>query len=264
MVETPRLDPTIRCKGLAKSFGGRTVLKNVSCDLMPGEVLAIMGLSGSGKSTFLRLLALLERSDAGEAWLGGQQYLAGGVPVANPVQVRRRVSMVFQQFNLFPNLTILDNCTLGPIRSLHVLRRDAERSATELLETFGLAALIHRFPETLSGGEAQRIAVARALLMRPQVLLLDEITSSLDPENILKVLNTLRAIRSLPGGGGTAIILVTHLLPFAQSFATRIAYLDNGALVDMLPADAFADGASSVAAQTFIRQSHLSWTADTR
>src|ERR1700692_2403828 len=236
MAEAARLDPMIRFQALAKSFGKQAVLKDISCEVAAGEGLAVMGRSGWGKSTLLRVLALLERPDRGDAWLRGRQYLEQGNAVIDPVQIRRRISIVFQQFNLFPNLSVLENCTLGPIRALHLKRLDAEHSAQKLLSEFGLTPLIDRYPETLSGGEAQRVALARALLMRPDVLLLDEITSSLDPESILTVLETIRTIRIVEGGAGAAIILVTHLLPFAESYATKIAYLHDGAFVDILPA----------------------------
>lgn len=259
MAETPRLAPVIRCQSLAKSFGGLPVLKDIGCEVAPGEVLAVMGRSGSGKSTLLRLLALLERPDAGNVWLRGEQYLRHGEPLVDPVRIRRRISIVFQQFNLFPNLSVLGNCTLGPIRALQHSRADANRAARELLTSFGLASLIDRYPETLSGGEAQRVAVARALLMRPEVLLLDEVTSSLDPESIFKVLDMIRAIRSVEGSRGAAIILVTHLLAFAESFATNIAYLHGGVFVDVLPAKMFAIKAEFPATRQFIQQSRSNW-----
>jgi polar amino acid transport system ATP-binding protein len=171
--------------------------------------------------------------------------------------------MVFQQFNLFPNLTVLENCTLGPMRSLGRNRRDVEHEARELLQTLELEAVVPRFPETLSGGEAQRVALARALLMRPEVLLLDEVTSSLDPESIVTLIKTIRAIHTLDQGRGLTIVLVTHLIAFAQSFATTIAYLHEGRFVDVLPATLFCESARSVATQSFVRLARSQWTADT-
>ena len=209
MAEETRLMPGIACEGLARAFGDNHILRDVSCSVSTGEVLAIMGRSGSGKSTLLRVLALLEAPDGGDAWLNGQQYISHGMPLLRPEGIRRRVAMVFQQFNLFPNLTVLENCTLGPIRSLGRNRRDVEHEAGELLRALELEAVATRFPETLSGGEAQRVALARALLMRPEVLLLDEVTSSLDPESIFTLIKTIRAIHTLDQGRGLTIVLVT-------------------------------------------------------
>jgi ABC-type polar amino acid transport system ATPase subunit len=262
MAEEARLTPAIACDGLSKAFGANLILRSVSCAVPSGSTLAVLGRSGSGKSTFLRLLALLEAPDAGDAWLRGQQYIRRGIPLLRPERVRRRVAMVFQLFNLFPNLTVLENCTLGPVRSLGMERRNAAREARELLEALQLQTLAARFPETLSGGEAQRVALARALLMHPEVLLLDEVTSSLDPESIIAVLRTIRTIRSLDQGRELTIVLVTHLLAFAQSFATTIAYLHGGELIDVLPAAKFSEAAQSTPARSFVHQARSQWTAD--
>lgn len=262
MVEKARLTTAIACKDISKAFGAKAVLKGVSCSVAHGEVLAVMGRSGSGKSTFLRMLALLEQADNGDAWVMGAQYIRHGDPVIRPVDIRRRIALVFQQFNLFPNLTVLENCTLGPIRALKKDVSYVNREAIELLGTLGLEAAIFRYPETLSGGEAQRVALARALLMRPEVLLLDEVTSSLDPESIFTVLKTIRSIRSTDQGKGLTIILITHLLRFAQTFATTIAYLHDGQFVDILPASSFCDQAASSSAKAFIEQAQADWIVD--
>jgi polar amino acid transport system ATP-binding protein len=245
--------------GLAKSFEDKTVLSDVSCSVAAGEVLAIMGRSGSGKSTLLRMLALLEPADDGNAWLGDLQYLQRGAPTVSPVAIRRRVALVFQNFNLFPSLTTLENCTLGPIRALGRESKTVQREAEELLVTLGLASAIGSYPETLSGGESQRVALARALLMHPQILLLDEVTSSLDPESIFAVLNTIRSIKATEQGQGLTVVLVTHHLNFAQSFATNIAYLSDGKFVETLPAQRFSSEAKSVAALGFLEQARANW-----
>jgi polar amino acid transport system ATP-binding protein len=236
------------------------VLAGASLSVDAGEVLAIMGRSGSGKSTLLRVLALLERADVGDAWLDGAKYLTAGDPVGDPVRMRRQIAMVFQNYNLVPHMTVLRNCTLGPVRALQEAARDAEGRAMELLHALGLAKLAHRYPGALSGGEAQRVAVARALLMRPRVLLLDEVTAALDPESVYAVLNTIRKARDVAGQEGLAIILVTHLLPFAEQFANRIAFLDGGKLVEVLPGKEFARHARSEAAVSFIKREQAGWS----
>lgn len=248
----------ITCEGLAKSFGGHAVLTDVGCSVEHGEVMAVMGLSGSGKSTFLRTLALLERADAGSAWLAGTQYLKDGRAIVDPPAIRQRISMVFQQFNLFPNLTVIENCTLGPTRSLNKSAAAAERDARTLLGELRLDALAERFPGTLSGGEAQRVALARALLMNPSVLLLDEVTAALDPESVYAVLSTIKAAKDV-AENRLAIILVTHLLGFAEGFATNIGFLHQGIIVDRLPARSFAQGAISPAARAFIDREKSGW-----
>ncbi len=263
MAETSRLDqPAIRFGSLAKSFNGRLVLKNVTGAVAPGKALAIMGRSGSGKSTLLRMLSLLEPSDSGDAWLHDELYLQGGLAIVEPIRIRRKIAMVFQQFNLFPNLSVIRNCTLGPIRALRVPRSIAELAAEDILTSLELGKLKDRYPETLSGGEAQRVALARALLMKPDVLLLDEITSALDPENIHAVLTAIRKIRTVEVGTGLAIILVTHLFPFAQSFADTIAFLHEGEFVDVWSAETFAQAAEHSASRSFVRQSSANWTGE--
>ena len=250
--------PAIACAGVSKSFGDRTVLRDVRCSVGEGETLALMGRSGSGKSTFLRCLALLERVDRGSAWLGVEQYVREGEVIVEPDGVRRRVAIVFQQYNLFPNLTVLQNCVLGPVRARGKSRAMARQSAQAMLSALGLGDLTERLPQSLSGGEAQRVAVARALLMEPDVLLLDEVTSALDPESIYAVLSTIKTARAM-AGNRLAIILVTHLLRFAERFATNIGFLHDGAIIDLLPAASFADQARRPETQSFIAHEHSGW-----
>jgi polar amino acid transport system ATP-binding protein len=247
-------------KGLRKAFSDTQVIKDLALELQSGEVLALIGRSGSGKSTLLRLLALLERADGGDAWLGQEQYLSEGIPTSAPFRFRRRIGFVFQDHNLLPNFTVLENCTLGPIRSNHIEKREAEGDAETILKALGVADKLRDYPSSLSGGEAQRVAIARALLMRPQVLLLDEVTSALDPESIEAVIASILKIKSLSKTDNLSILVVTHILRFAESFATRIAVLDDGRIIESLPANCFAAEAHSSVARSFIERDLRGWT----
>ncbi|MQP68540.1 ATP-binding cassette domain-containing protein [Niveispirillum sp. SYP-B3756] len=243
---------------LAKCFDGTDVLRGVSGSVKPGETLALMGRSGSGKSTLLRCLALLEPTSGGSAWLDGEQYLDDGEVIVDPVTIRRRISLVFQHLNLFPTMSVLQNCILGPVRALGIEKSKARAQAGDMLEALSLAPLMDRYPATLSGGEAQRVAIARALLMRPAVLLLDEVTSALDPESVYSVLETIQSAREI-AGNRLSIILVTHLLRFAESFATHIGFLDQGVIVDLLPAESFSAEARSVPTRKFVAREQAGW-----
>ena len=223
----------VRIEGLRKSFGANQVLGGVDLSLAAHEVICLIGASGSGKSTLLRCINLLEPIDEGRIWLLGQQITAPGV---NENAVRRHVGIVFQAFNLFPHMTVLRNVTLAPVKVLGTPRPAAEHEARELLRRFGLADKESDYPERLSGGQQQRVAIVRALAMRPQILLLDEVTSALDPELVAEVLDLIRELAA----GGMTMLIATHEMGFARDIADRVCFLSDGLIIeDAPPAELF-------------------------
>ena len=224
----------VRIEGLRKSFDDNQVLKGVDLSLAAHQVICLIGASGSGKSTLLRCVNLLEPIDEGRIWLLGQEITAAGV---DENAVRRHVGIVFQSFNLFPHMTVLRNVTLAPVKVLGTSRPAAEREARELLRRFGLADKESDFPDRLSGGQQQRVAIVRALAMRPQILLLDEVTSALDPELVAEVLDLMRELAT----GGMTMLIATHEMGFARDIADRVCFLEDGLIVeDAPPAELFA------------------------
>jgi polar amino acid transport system ATP-binding protein len=215
----------ISLRHLHKSYGNNHVLSDVNLDIAEGSVVTLIGPSGSGKSTLLRCLNLLESIDDGEILLDGVDISLPGFD-ANPV--RRRVGMVFQNFNLFPHMSVRDNITLSPIRTMGVNKTLARAKALELLERFGLADKANSYPDQLSGGQQQRVAIVRALAIEPEVLLLDEITSSLDPELVGEVLDVVRELRS----SGMTLILATHEMGFARDTSDVVCVLDGGSIIE--------------------------------
>jgi polar amino acid transport system ATP-binding protein len=192
------------------------------------EVIALIGASGSGKSTLLRCINLIEPIDAGRILIEGEEITARGV---NVDRIRRRVGIVFQSFNLFPHMRVIDNITLGPRKALRRSSREAEAAATALLERFGLADKAHEYPDRLSGGQQQRVAIVRALAMQPDLLLLDEVTSALDPELVAEVLNVIRELAA----GGMTMLIATHEMGFARDIASRVCFLDAGRILEQGP-----------------------------
>jgi polar amino acid transport system ATP-binding protein len=232
-MERAMTEPLLSCRGLRKSFGAVEVLKGIDLEVMPGERIAIIGGSGSGKSTFLRCLNFMELPSAGVVLFEGRRVglLRGGNEAAKPVypermlmELRRRVGMVFQQFNLFPHMTALENVMEGPVTVRRLGRTEARALALEQLRGVGLEARADAYPVQLSGGQQQRVAIARALAMEPEVMLFDEPTSSLDPELVGEVLRTILAL----AGTGRTMLLVTHELGFAYRFATRVLFFHDG------------------------------------
>ena len=224
----------ISLRGVRKSFGTHSVLNGIDIDIAEGTVVSLIGPSGSGKSTLLRCINLLEPIDDGEILLDGIDISLPGFD-ANPV--RRRIGMVFQNFNLFPHMSVQDNITLSPVRTLGVDKAIARTKAAELLERFGLADKVNAFPDQLSGGQQQRVAIIRALAIEPEVLLLDEITSSLDPELVGEVLDVVRELKT----SGMTLVLATHEMGFARDISDLVCVLDGGHIIEQgLPGQVFS------------------------
>jgi polar amino acid transport system ATP-binding protein len=218
----------LRIEGLVKRFGDLEVLKGIDLTVAEHEVICLIGASGSGKSTLLRCINLLEPIDAGRIVVHGAEITGRGVDVN---AIRRQVGIVFQSFNLFPHMTVMRNVTLAPTRVLDLSREDAESQATDLLERFGLRDKADEYPDRLSGGQQQRVAITRALAMRPRIMLLDEITSALDPELVAEVLDVVRELAA----GGMTMILATHEMGFARDIAHRVCFLDAGVILEQGP-----------------------------
>jgi polar amino acid transport system ATP-binding protein len=218
----------VRIEGLHKSFGKLEVLRGIDLDVEEHEVVCLIGASGSGKSTLLRCVNLLEPVDAGRIVIGGEEITARGVDVN---RIRRGIGIVFQAYNLFPHMSVLENVTLGPRKALGTPRRTAEAEATELLGRFGLADKRDEYPDRLSGGQQQRVAIVRALALRPAVMLLDEVTSALDPELVAEVLNVIRELAA----GGMTMLIATHEMGFARDIASRVCFLDDGVILEQGP-----------------------------
>jgi len=247
-VTSPNGRPMIQLEGVRKSFGDNLVLDGIDLSVAHGEVLVIIGPSGSGKSTLLRCVNLLEPIQAGRIFLEGEEITGKGAPVTT---VRQRVGIVFQQFNLFPHLTALDNLTLAARRIRKMRRRDAERRARELLAMVGLEEKAEQHPHQLSGGQQQRVAIARALMMNPHVMLFDEVTSALDPELVGEVLVVMRDLART----GMTMLVVTHEMHFARDVGDRVVFMDEGKIVEEgLPED-ILDRPRKERTQRFLRRS---------
>lgn len=216
--------PLITTRGLRKSFGDKEILRGIDLDVHAGDVVCLLGPSGSGKSTLLRCLNLLETPDAGEITFAGNRVRPG--PDADTH--RRQVGMVFQRFNLFPHLTVLQNLTLAPREVLGLDTAAADTLARALLERVGLGDRVQAWPHELSGGQQQRVAIARALAMKPRVMLFDEVTSALDPELVGEVLAVMRGLAT----EGMTMVVVTHLMSFARDVGKRVVFLDGGVVVE--------------------------------
>lgn len=218
-------EPVIRVEGLRKSFDGNVVLRDIELSVMPGQVVTIIGASGSGKSTLLRCLNLLETPDAGHVWFHGADLAADHV---NVNKLREKIGMVFQGFNLFNNMNVLDNCTLAPVTLKKMSKDKAEQTAMHHLEAVGLADFAHADVTRLSGGQKQRVAIARALCMQPDLMLFDEPTSALDPEISGEVLSVMRDLAA----GGMTMVVVTHEMAFARNVSDELVFMDKGVIAE--------------------------------
>jgi len=217
--------PTVGLEDVHKSFGSNKVLVGIDLSVSPGEVLTIIGPSGSGKSTLLRCVNRLEPLDSGRIFLEGEEITRKGTDVS---RVRQQIGMVFQQFNLFPHLKVIDNVTLAARRIKKQSREASERQALDLLDRVGLAEKAHQHPHQLSGGQQQRVAIARALMMEPHVMLFDEVTSALDPELVGEVLIVMRDLAR----SGMTMLVVTHEMQFAREVGDRVVFMDEGRIVE--------------------------------
>ena len=223
----------INVENLSKNFGDLKVLKNISTTINKGEIISIIGPSGSGKSTFLRCINKLEEPTEGHIYIDGMDLIDKNTDIN---KIRERVGMVFQHFNLFPNMTVLENLTLSPTMVKKESKEEAEKYALYLLEKVGLSDKANSYPTQLSGGQKQRIAIARALAMKPEVILFDEPTSALDPEMIKEVLDVMRDLAK----EGMTMLIVTHEMGFAKNVGNRILFMDNGEIIeDCSPKDFF-------------------------
>ncbi|WP_049554684.1 MULTISPECIES: amino acid ABC transporter ATP-binding protein [unclassified Granulicatella] len=218
-------EAVISIQNLSKTFGTNEVLKDISFEVKQGEVVTIIGSSGSGKSTLLRCVNLLEKPTSGKISYNGQNILEHDKSI---YEYRTHVGMVFQQFNLFNNLNVLENCIVGPMKVLKKSKEEAEKIAKEFLEKVGMSAYINAKPRQLSGGQKQRVAIARALSMQPDVLLFDEPTSALDPEMVNEVLETMKSLAHT----GLTMIVVTHEMGFAKEVSDRVVFMDKGVIAE--------------------------------
>ena len=218
----------LEARGIRKSFGPNEVCRGIDLSVDQGEMVCLIGASGSGKSTLLRCLNLLEPIDDGEIWLDGQDI---SIPGLDPQPVRQRIGMVFQSYNLFPHMTAVENAMLAPRRVRNMTRDALLPGITELFERFGLKDRMEHYPDQLSGGQQQRVAIVRALAMKPEIMLFDEITSALDPELVGEVLDVLRQLRE----EGMTMVLATHEMGFARELADKVCFLDQGVILEEGP-----------------------------
>jgi polar amino acid transport system ATP-binding protein len=233
-------------ENLTKSFGKHVVLRGVDLEVAEHEVVALIGASGSGKSTLLRCVNLLEAIDEGRIFLAGQEITGA----RNVNVVRRRIGIVFQSFNLFPHMNVMRNVTLAPRDVLGLSKVEAEARAVELLERFGLADKRLEYPDRLSGGQQQRVAIVRALAMRPELMLFDEVTSALDPELVAEVLQVIGELAQ----GGMTMVLATHEMSFARDIANRVCFLDEGRILEVGPPEEIFTSPKEPRTQQFLER----------
>jgi len=239
--------PALELEGVHKSFGKLEVLRGIDLTLAEHEVVCLIGASGSGKSTLLRCVNVLEPIDAGRIAVAGEDVTARGVDVN---RIRREIGIVFQSFNLFPHMSVLENVTLAPRKARGLSRSAANAEAETLLARFGLADKRDEYPDRLSGGQQQRVAIVRALAMQPKLLLLDEITSALDPELVAEVLDVIRELAT----GGMTMLIATHEMSFARDVAHRVCFLDAGQILEQGPPEAIFGAPREERTQQFLQR----------
>jgi polar amino acid transport system ATP-binding protein len=239
--------PVLELRGVTKAFGELEVLRGIDLTVHEHEAVALIGASGSGKSTLLRCVDLLEDIDDGDVFLDGEVITD---PSVSAVDIRRRLGLVFQAYNLFPHLTALDNILLGLVQGHDVAKADARTKALALLERFGLAGREGDYPDRLSGGQQQRVAIARAFGTRPRAMLLDEVTSALDPELVGEVLQAVRDLKA----EGVTMLLATHEMSFAREVADRVGFLHDGRLIEVAPPDELFESPQHPETKRFLRR----------
>jgi len=241
------MSDALALEGVRKSYGANEVLGGIDLAVAPHEVVCLIGASGSGKSTLLKCVNLIEPVTSGRIVVDGEEITARGVDVN---RIRRKIGIVFQAFNLFPHMTVIDNITLGPRKALGVGRAEANRAAEELLERFGLAEKRLEYPDRLSGGQQQRAAIVRALAMKPKLMLLDEVTSALDPELVGGVLEVIRELAE----SGMTMVIATHEMGFARDIANRVCFLDAGLILEEGPPARIFESPENPRTQQFLQR----------
>ena len=245
--QAPSPTEALRVEGVHKAFDKLEVLRGIDLSLAEHEVVCLIGASGSGKSTLLRCINLLEPIEAGRIFVAGEEVTARGTDVN---RVRREIGIVFQSFNLFPHMNVLENVTLGPRKARGASKAAAALAADALLERFGLADKRSEYPDRLSGGQQQRVAIVRALAMQPKLLLLDEVTSALDPELVAEVLDVIRELAT----GGMTMLIATHEMGFARDVAHRVCFLDAGRILEQGPPEAIFGAPREERTQQFLQR----------
>lgn len=241
----------LRVKNLKKSFNKNTVLNDISFDVEKGEVIAILGRSGCGKSTLLRCINGLEQIEGGEIYLNETLITKPDAKYKHWREIRKKIGMVFQSYDLFPHMNVLNNITLGPVKVEKRSKEEAAKEAVKLLERVGLSERKHAYPRELSGGQKQRVAICRALCMNPEIILFDEVTAALDPEMVREVLDVIKGLRDQ----GLTMIVVTHEMAFAEKVADKIIFMESGKIVETNTPDKFFHAPDTVEAKRFLNLS---------
>ena len=255
MAKEKELNSQLHVENFDFSYKNQKVLNGVSLALNKGEVMAVIGKSGSGKSTLLKCISTLLEVNNGNAFLNGQKFIENGENIFEPWEIRQRIVIVFQEYNLFPNLTVLDNVKIALEKVKNIEKPVAKKMATTMCGKLQLTDLLNKYPNEISGGQAQRVALARALVLKPQILLLDEVTSAIDPTTILNVISVINELKNAEETKESSIILVTHNIRFAVDYADQIAFMHEGTIHEQLEAKEFLSNAKSPITQEYIRDS---------